>query len=141
MNDPTEQAASNAQPLATSSETITFKRSHFYMALAPLMFVCGLASGYMLWGARSASALEEGPEAVGERDAVEAVTQIAPEKPQRVLVSPDDDPYHGPENAPVTIIEFSDFECPYCAHFYRDTLVPLLEIFPEHVRFVYRDFR
>jgi protein-disulfide isomerase len=28
----------------------------------------------------------------------------------------------GDENAPVTIIEYSDFECPFCARFYSDTL-------------------
>lgn len=140
MNDPIEQAVASTQPPATSSGTITFKRSHFYMALALLMFVCGLAAGYLVWGAREAPVPEIVQAEVRESDMVEAETQPALETLQRVSVSPDDDPYHGPQNAPVTIIEFSDFECPYCAHFYRDTLVPLLETFPEQVRFVYRDF-
>ena len=128
MDDHIEKAAYSEDQLATSSETIIFKRSHFYMALAPLMFVCGLAAGYMLWGQQSVSAPEQEPEALPEALA------------ERVSVSPDDDPYLGPQNAPVTIIEFSDFECAYCARFYSDTLVPLLEMFPGQVRFVYRDF-
>ena len=35
--------------------------------------------------------------------------------PPRSVVSADDDPAMGPANAPVTIITFSDFLCPYCS--------------------------
>ena len=140
MNDATEQVEARAQSQATSSDTITFRRSHFYIVLTILLFVSGLGTGYLLWGARASSVPDVIPAIVGESDKAQAVLQITPEAPQRISVSADDDPYHGPQNAPITIIEFSDFECPYCAHFHRDTLVPLLEKFPQQVRFVYRDF-
>jgi len=141
MKDSIEQAAASSEPRATSSGTITFKRSNFYMALAPLMFVCGLAAGYVIWGRPDAAHGFESDLAVGvESDQAQATPTLVPEKLQRVAVSVDDDPYLGPHNAPVTIIEFSDFECPYCVRFYFDTLVPLLEMFPQQIRFVYRDF-
>jgi protein-disulfide isomerase len=55
-------------------------------------------------------------------------------------VSVDDDPFQGPENAPVTIVEFSDFQCPYCKKA-ADELVPqILAQYGDKVRFVYRDF-
>jgi protein-disulfide isomerase len=57
-----------------------------------------------------------------------------------VDVSVDDDPAKGPEDAPVTIIEFSDFQCAYCARFYAETLPQILENYGDRVRFVYRDF-
>jgi len=41
-------------------------------------------------------------------------------------ISIDDDPVKGDPNAPLTIIEFSDFQCPFCSRFYSQTL-PLLE--------------
>lgn len=62
----------------------------------------------------------------------------APEPPI-LPVSADDDPSVGPANAPVTIVEFSDFQCPYCK-----LSVPLIkEIlakYPDEVRVVYRDY-
>jgi len=61
---------------------------------------------------------------------------------KKVVVSVDDDPALGNKKAPVTVIEFSDFECPFCRSFWRDTL-PLIKstyIDTGKVRFVYRDF-
>jgi len=52
----------------------------------------------------------------------------------------DDDPYRGPLDAPVVIVEFSDFLCSFCGRHYRDTLTPLLERYDGLVRYVYRDF-
>jgi protein-disulfide isomerase len=52
----------------------------------------------------------------------------------------DDDPFIGPEDAPVVIVEFSDFNCSFCKRFHDTTLQPLLEQYEGQVRFVYRDF-
>ncbi len=60
-------------------------------------------------------------------------------EPPRVEVSPDDDPTLGPPEAPVTIIEFSDFQCPYCARI-QSALKELLRRYPKEVRLVFRDF-
>jgi len=45
----------------------------------------------------------------------------------------------GPEDAPVTIIEFSDFECPYCVRIYP-TLQQVVKKYQGKVRLVYRHF-
>lgn len=52
----------------------------------------------------------------------------------------DDDPYLGDEDAPVVIVEFSDFFCSYCKRHFDQTFAPLLENYGEHIRYVYRDF-
>ena len=65
-----------------------------------------------------------------------------PQQPSKVQVSADDDPVQGPKNAPVTIVEFSDYQCPYCGRFYTQTL-PLIEenyIKTGKVKLVFRDF-
>ena len=71
----------------------------------------------------------------------DTVSQKQPQKTY-IDVSPDDDPYLGDEDSPVTIIEFSDFECPYCMQFSSETL-PLIRqyyIVTGKVKYVYRDF-
>ncbi len=59
-----------------------------------------------------------------------------------VRVSVDDDPMKGDPDAGLTIVEFSDFQCPFCFRFYDQTL-PLIEreyIDTGKVNLVYRDF-
>jgi protein-disulfide isomerase len=66
---------------------------------------------------------------------------LAPE-PKFVAVSTDDDAILGDPNAPITIVEFSDFECPFCARFSEDVLPALKENYIDTglVKLVYRDF-
>lgn len=48
-------------------------------------------------------------------------------------------PVRGPAEAPITIVEFSDFQCPYCARA-AETVETLLEKYPDDVRLVYVQF-
>lgn len=50
-----------------------------------------------------------------------------------------DDHVRGNPNAKVTLIEYSDFECPFCLR-HIDTLDQLLETYPNDVRLVYRHY-
>ncbi len=54
----------------------------------------------------------------------------------------DDDSIKGDPDAPVTIVEFSDYECPFCARFYSQTLSQIDEKYIKtgKVRLIYRDF-
>jgi protein-disulfide isomerase len=51
-----------------------------------------------------------------------------------------DDPFWGPENAPVVIEEFADFQCSYCGQFAQQTLPMLRQEYGDKVKYVYRDF-
>ncbi len=48
-------------------------------------------------------------------------------------------PSRGPSDAPITIYEFSDFQCPYCARASK-VVEQLLDKYPELIRFVYLHF-
>ncbi len=75
------------------------------------------------------------------------VGKLAPDTPNppsgvRNTISVDDDPVKGDANAPVTIVEFSDFQCPFCARWFTDTFPQLNEKYIKtgKVKLVFRDF-
>ncbi|WP_316504637.1 DsbA family protein [Nitrosopumilus sp.] len=57
-------------------------------------------------------------------------------------ISADNDPIIGNPDAAITIIEFSDFQCPFCARFHVQTLPSIMEQYIEQgkVSLVFRDF-
>lgn len=59
--------------------------------------------------------------------------------PPKVQVSADDDPSKGGKDAKVTVIEFTDYQCPFCSKV-RPTVKQLLADYGDKVRYVLRDF-
>ena len=65
-----------------------------------------------------------------------------PPEPQNVVLEIKDDPFKGQPDAKLTLIEFSDYQCPFCARHSRDTL-PQLEreyIASGKLKYVFRNF-
>jgi protein-disulfide isomerase len=60
-------------------------------------------------------------------------------EPIRVKIDPSVGFALGPREAPITIVEFSDFQCPYCRGVVP-TLRQLAARYPDRVRLVFRDF-
>lgn len=108
------------------------------VSLIAAVAVAAFLGGYALGGMGGQESLSEDELRELVQDAVESSS--AQEAP-RPVISADDDPLLGNPNAPVTIIEFSDFQCPFCARFHQETL-PLID--QEYIRkglvnLVYRD--
>jgi protein-disulfide isomerase len=59
--------------------------------------------------------------------------------PPIVDVSAEDAPVKGSANAPITIVEFSDFQCSYCKRVVN-ILEQVLERYPDKVKLAFRDF-
>ena len=57
----------------------------------------------------------------------------------KIEVATDGKPSLGPDNAPVTIVEFSDFQCPYCRQA-QGALKQLMAAYEGKVKLVFRDF-
>jgi protein-disulfide isomerase len=60
-------------------------------------------------------------------------------EPQRTAVAADGHPSRGPDGAPVAIVEFADFECPYCGSLHP-TLQRIAAEYKDQLRIVYLQF-
>ena len=118
-----------------------------------LVFFLGLGAGFIIWGlnpnqssvaVKSTAAVN--PETTAQansetkKNAQTPAADPTQQKIKRYDVPVDDDPSDGPATAPITIIEFSDFECPFCTKWHEEVWSKLKEAYPGKVRLVYRDF-
>ena len=69
---------------------------------------------------------------------VQVALEAPPEPPPEEIHGPLA-PALGPADAPVTVVSFSDYQCPYCRRM-LDTLVALHEAYPQTVQIVYRHY-
>ncbi|MFN8414440.1 MAG: thioredoxin domain-containing protein [Anaerolineales bacterium] len=125
-----------------SEEYITFKLSHFYSVLVLLAFGVGVLVGYVAWGRNTSAVAATFPSAAGGQQGVVVVTATPPPTPAPVVydVSTDGAQAIGPVDAPITIVEFSDYQCPYCYRWEKEVHDALLAAYPDKIRFVYRNF-
>ncbi len=86
---------------------------------------------------------EELQDAIAKLELKVLQNQLPTSQPKLPMkISADNDPVIGNPDAPITIIEFTDFQCPFCARFHTQTLPLILEeyIEPGKVKLVVRDF-
>ena len=130
-----------------NNEKISVKKSTFNGLIIGLIVLVGVAS---FFAGSYTSNLNSNQ--ISEKDLEEAIAklelkvlqnQLPTEQPKLpVKISADNDPVIGNPDAPITIIEFSDFQCPFCARFHVQTLPLIFEEYIEQgkVKLVFRDF-
>lgn len=78
------------------------------------------------------------------KKSTEKTTQVEQqeETPTVQEINTDNDPFVGDENAPITIVEFSDYQCPFCYRFYSSIFPDLKKDFIDtgKVKYVFRDY-
>ncbi len=116
----------------SEEKTITIKKSDLWKYSTFLLLAVVIIGGFFVFSEDKATA-----------KASDIVTQQQPDaQPSVVKASVDDDPVLGNENAEITIIEFSDYQCPFCRKFWTETLPSIQKEYIDtgKVKFVYRDF-
>jgi len=124
------------EAITGEGETFTFKRSHFYAVITVFAFAAGILLGYVIWGLSPAgtNTIVVGS---GGGSVVEAPVEEQPEF-IRYDVASEGYPSIGPEDAPITIVEFSDYQCPFCKRWHDEVYQPLLNEYPGQIKLVYR---
>jgi protein-disulfide isomerase len=132
-------------PAPKDEDTITFKRTHFYSILVVLAFAVGILVGYLAWGRGPATApAVPAPQVTNPPIVVTPAPTSSGVTGQQVMdaILPQVRHFEGDPNAPVTLIEFADFQCPYCERYYTQTQPQIDEsyISAGKVRFGYWNF-
>ncbi len=147
-----ENPTNNEFQSSNDESKITIKKSTYNNMLKGIVAAIAIAAfvgGYSLGtfdNSDSGVTTEELKEIISEIEINTVAPQptqqpTQPSGPQIFRVSLDDDPVKGNPNAPVTVVEYSDFQCPFCSRFFTQTL-PQLEknyIDTGKIKFVYKD--
>jgi len=136
-----------------NSEKITIKKSTYNNLLKGIVAAIAIAA---FVGGYSLGTLNDSSSDITQKELKEIISEIEietaaapqptqqpsqPAAPQVFMVSLDDDPFKGNADAPVTIVEFSDFQCPFCSRFFDQTLPAIEENYIDtgKVKLVYKD--
>jgi protein-disulfide isomerase len=130
-----------------------------FTGLIVLAFLVGIGVGFLVWGYPLQKQLAEVQQAAEISSATstasaanaEMAAANQPENSDQGNLTPtpkvirynipiDDDVVLGPETAAITVIEFSDYECPFCKKWHDEVFYKLRDQYGDQIRFVYRDF-
>lgn len=123
-------------------------RTMFFLGFFVGIAVCTtLALIFVAWSISSGRGISGAFASQPQQVAVVPDAQAQPQQPVPAAptggpVKPVDektDHIRGPKNAKVTIIEYSDFECPFCKRHF-DTMNQVAQQYPKDVRLVFRHF-
>jgi len=130
-----------------SKEKISVKKSTFNVLIIGIIVITGIAmffaGSYALNTDSDQVTQEELQDAISKLELKILQNQLPTTQPTPpIKISADNDPIIGNPDAKISIIEFSDFQCPFCARFHIQTLPLIIEEYIEDgkVKLVFRDF-
>jgi protein-disulfide isomerase len=116
------------------------KRNLRWLYALPVAFALGLIVGYFVFAQPLETKLAAAQKELTDLRAQASAVDTPPTQVKRYDVPLGNNPIFGPSNAPITIIEFSDYECPFCKKWHEETWPQIQANYGDKVRLVYRDF-
>lgn len=123
---------------------LLFISNHFALFfLLGIFFIFGFFCG-SLWTENQLLKAGKGAVAANPSATTQPADQGAPAGPtaeqlKSIPAISDEDYVRGPANAKITLVEYSDFECPFCARFHP-TMLQVMKDYGDSVRWVYRHY-
>jgi protein-disulfide isomerase len=145
--DSSEEKQKN--PESNNPEVITISQSTIYYFLTGLLFfVAGFGVAWVTFTSRAddVKVAASGAAQQAVQTAIAGLSlgvdnQPTPTPiPRQDIKFDKDSPTWGSPDAKVTIVEYSDFQCPYCEQFYQNAYPLIKKNFGDKVRFVYQYF-
>ncbi len=113
------------------------RRQNSYVIPASIVIAGALIASAVVYSNRGA------PDTAGAKNAAVGFSNAAVRGGQPSLGDlAGDAPFLGDPKAPVTVVEFADFQCPFCGRFFHTAEAPLIDQYVKtgKVKFVYRNF-
>lgn len=136
--------------ISQSSDAIDIQKTSqpavFWVLGILVSFILGVGAGYLIFARPVESQLraaQAAATAASESAAAaqqQAAAQQANQEVKRYPVPIDNNPVLGKADAPITLIEFSDYECPFCRRWHQEVFPLIQQKYGDKIRFVYRDF-
>lgn len=122
------------------SGDITIKKSTFnrlIIGIAAALIIAAFLGGYVLGNVGQTKTVLQNITPPSIPTQIPTQPNAAP----RIAISLGDSPAKGDSNAPVTMVEFSDFQCPFCGQFYSQTLPSVMQNYIDSgkVKLVYKN--
>ena len=119
-----------------------FLRGLRWIYLLPVAFALGIAAGYLIFAMPLRTQLTAAEQQIASMSTAAGQDQAAavPQNVKRYDIPAEGFPTYGPKTAPITIVEFSDYECPFCQQWHTQVWPQIEKKYGNQVRLVYRDF-
>ena len=116
----------------------------FLAGFSIVSLIINIVFGYLLFSASSFSLgkttdAKDNQAVVNSQPAQASTAAVQPIATAQNFAITKSDHVRGNFNAPITLVEYSDFECPFCEKIYP-TFKKILNDYPDQVRLVYKHF-
>lgn len=134
-------AKKTSEPLAVSQEQDFKKRSPYIPILIVLLLIASYLLGMLTTKVRY---LEKSGSATGTAlaqtgDTAQTTPSAPTPTPGKIKAVTDKDHIKGNPDAPITLVVYSDYECPFCKRFHP-TMIDLMKEYDGKIKWVYRQY-